>query len=148
MRKARGVLAVVPDTTLVPEDLSDNYVHSESVAIKSFKFLSRCKKNLRNLTFWCGNPRPLQILPSFQVPRKMKPTSITCTNPLLEKVLPFKSLTVVSIYDTPNSVLVFSKDGYMPIASPERRLMIPVRVGPALRLRSLGGYQESRRKLH
>ena len=40
----------------------------------------------------------------------------------------------------PDSILVLSKDGSMPMASPKRRLMmIPVRIGPALRLRSLGG---------
>lgn len=127
MRNTYGVLAVVSDITLVPEDLSIVLFTAKSVEIKSFKFLSRCKNKLRNVTFWCSNPRQLQSLPSFQVPQTVKPLSITCTTLLLEKVLPFTSSTVVSIHHTPNSVLVLSKDGSMPMASPKRRLMmIPV----------------------
>lgn len=149
MRKTYGVPAVVYDITLVPDDLSDSPIHSEKRSDKKLQGSKPLQEQVEKRDiFGAATQGSLQSLPSFQVPPKRKPLSITCTTLRLEKVLPFRSSTGVSIHHTPNSVLVLSKDGSMPMASPKRRLMmIPVRMGLALRLRSLGGYLGLRRKL-
>lgn len=149
IRKTYGVLAVVSEIKFGPDDLSNASIYSEKHSNKKLPNSKPMQEQVERRDILVRQSQAITELAFISNPPKTQ---------AIEDYLYYSAAgegIIIYIIDSglnPSHIefnLGFVKDGSMPMAPPRRKLiMIPIRMGPALLLRLLGGYLGSRRKLH
>lgn len=120
------------DITLVPDDLSDNSIHSEKRSDKKLPGSKPMQEQVEKRDILVGQPKAVADLAFISsAPRNVTIVNYVYTTAAGEGI-------TVYIIDS-DLHLVLSKDGSMPMASPKQRLMtIPVRHASKVAGRVLG----------